>query len=88
MKIDDSKGTRYVQRSKSRCGHARLPCGPDLCRTDDEVMAREIVDVVVVVDDASRDETVSVAAELPDANVFIFKHNKNKGYGTYRFESI
>ena len=54
--------------------------------TDDEVMAREIVDLVIVVDDASRDETVSVAAELPDATVL--KYYKNKGYGTYRFESI
>jgi glycosyltransferase involved in cell wall biosynthesis len=50
-----------------------------LRRTYDEVMAQEIVDVVIVVDDASRDETVSVAAELPDA--IVFEHNKNKGYG-------
>jgi glycosyltransferase involved in cell wall biosynthesis len=50
-----------------------------LRRTYDEVMAQEIVDVVVVVDDASWDATVSVAAELPDA--IVFEHNKNKGYG-------
>ncbi len=45
------------------------------CRSDsrkqtyDEVMAQGIVDLVVVVDDASRDETVAVARTLPQTLV-------------------
>ena len=36
-----------------------------LKRTYDEVMAQEIVDLVVVVDDASQDETTAIASTLP-----------------------
>jgi glycosyltransferase involved in cell wall biosynthesis len=50
-----------------------------LRKTWDEVMAQEIVDLVVVVDDSSRDETVLVAKELTDTLVHI--HEKNLGYG-------
>jgi glycosyltransferase involved in cell wall biosynthesis len=50
-----------------------------LQRTWDEVMAQEIVDMIVVVDDKSRDETVSIAKTLPDTLVYI--HEKNLGYG-------
>jgi glycosyltransferase involved in cell wall biosynthesis len=50
-----------------------------LQRTYDEVMAQEIVDLVVVVDDASHDETVSVAKTLP--NTIVYTHPKNLGYG-------
>ncbi len=50
-----------------------------LRRTYDEVMAQGIVDLVIVVDDASRDHTVSVAHTLP--NVKIHVHEKNQGYG-------
>jgi glycosyltransferase involved in cell wall biosynthesis len=42
-------------------------------------MALEIVDLVIVVDDGSRDETVSIANALPDTIVYI--HEKNLGYG-------
>ena len=37
-----------------------------LRRTWDEVMAQEIADLVIVVDDGSHDETVSIAEELPN----------------------
>ncbi len=47
--------------------------------TYDEVMAQGIVDLVVLVDDGSRDETVSIAKALPDTLVYI--HEKNLGYG-------
>jgi glycosyltransferase involved in cell wall biosynthesis len=50
-----------------------------LRKTYDEVMDQEIVDEVIVVDDASRDETVAVAREL--SGVTICVHENNKGYG-------
>jgi glycosyltransferase involved in cell wall biosynthesis len=50
-----------------------------LRRTYDEVMAQEIVDLVILVDDGSLDETVSIAKTLPDTIVYV--HQKNKGYG-------
>lgn len=50
-----------------------------LRKTYDEVMVQNIVDLVVVVDDGSRDETVSIAKELPNTLVHI--HEKNLGYG-------
>ena len=50
-----------------------------LRRTYDEVMAQGIVDLIIVVDDASRDATASIAKSLPNAVVHI--HEKNRGYG-------
>jgi len=47
--------------------------------TYDEVMAQKIVDAVIVVDDGSDDETVAVAASLPQA--VVHTHPKNQGYG-------
>ena len=50
-----------------------------LCKTYDEVMAQEIVDLVIVVDDASHDETAAIAVKLP--NTVVHTHPNNLGYG-------
>ncbi len=50
-----------------------------LQRTYDEVMAQEVVDEVIVVDDGSRDETVGLARRLPRTRVLV--HARNLGYG-------
>ena len=50
-----------------------------LTQTYEEVMAQGIVDCVIVVDDASRDETTAIAKKLP--NTIVFTHEKNLGYG-------
>ena len=47
--------------------------------TYDEVMAQGIVDLVIVVDDASRDETVAIARTLDRTQVEV--HPQNRGYG-------
>jgi glycosyltransferase involved in cell wall biosynthesis len=47
--------------------------------TYDEVMAQGVVDLVIIVDDGSHDETVEIAGTLPNARVFI--HSQNRGYG-------
>jgi glycosyltransferase involved in cell wall biosynthesis len=50
-----------------------------LLKTYNEVMEQEIVDQVIVVDDASQDKTVTVARSLPTVTVRV--HDVNKGYG-------
>ena len=50
-----------------------------LRKTYEEVMAQGIVDLVVLVDDASSDNTVDIAAGLPRTKLYI--HEKNRGYG-------
>ena len=50
-----------------------------LKRTYDEVMAQGIVDLVIVVDDASHDETVAIARTLEHVQVEV--HPENRGYG-------
>jgi len=50
-----------------------------LRQTYDEVMAQRIVDLVIVVDDASHDDTVAIARTLPDVQVET--HPMNRGYG-------
>jgi glycosyltransferase involved in cell wall biosynthesis len=47
--------------------------------TYDEVMAQGIVDLVILVDDASSDETSAIAGSLPHTRVHV--HEKNLGYG-------
>ena len=50
-----------------------------LVKTYEEVMAQGVVDLVIIVDDASLDETVAIARTLPLAKVVV--HAKNLGYG-------
>jgi glycosyltransferase involved in cell wall biosynthesis len=47
--------------------------------TYDEVMAQGVVDLVILVDDASRDETSAIARALPKTRVHV--HDRNRGYG-------
>jgi glycosyltransferase involved in cell wall biosynthesis len=53
--------------------------GQTLRRTYEDVMAQDYVDEVIVVDDASSDDTVRVARELERAHVH--RHPANRGYG-------
>jgi glycosyltransferase involved in cell wall biosynthesis len=50
-----------------------------LRKTYDEVMEQEIVDLIIVVDDRSEDETVSIAKTL--SNTLVYSHERNLGYG-------
>src|SRR5215208_7971151 len=50
-----------------------------LRQTYDEVMAQNIADLVILVDDGSRDNTVEIARALPSVKVHV--HAKNRGYG-------
>ena len=50
-----------------------------LKKTHDEVLAHGVVDLVIVVDDASSDKTTSIAEELPDT--IVHTHIQNRGYG-------
>src|ERR1700744_1360996 len=50
-----------------------------LRRTYDEVMAQGIVDLIILVDDASTDETVAIARTLE--HVQVEGHPMNRGYG-------
>ncbi len=50
-----------------------------LRRTHEETMAQGVVDLVVVVDDASDDETIEIARSLSGTQVHV--HERNRGYG-------
>src|SRR5437870_7740375 len=50
-----------------------------LRQTYEEVIAHEIVDEIILVDDASRDETAAIARTLPRVRVEV--HPQNRGYG-------
>lgn len=50
-----------------------------LRRTYEEVMQQGVVDHVIVVDDASPDETVAIAKTLPNCTLAV--HPRNRGYG-------
>jgi glycosyltransferase involved in cell wall biosynthesis len=47
--------------------------------TYEEVMAQSLVDSVILVDDASKDETVAIARMMDHVRLHI--HEKNLGYG-------
>ncbi|MHC5157139.1 MAG: glycosyltransferase family 2 protein [Planctomycetota bacterium] len=48
-------------------------------KTHDEVLVQGFVDLVIVVDDASSDNTTAVAQDLP--NTIVHTHIQNRGYG-------
>ncbi|MBS3759138.1 MAG: glycosyltransferase family 2 protein [Desulfobacterales bacterium] len=50
-----------------------------LRKTYQEVMEQGVVDLVIIVDDRSTDETVAIAKTLP--HTILYVHKKNKGYG-------
>ena len=50
-----------------------------LLQTYTEVMDQDYVDLVIIVDDASHDETAVIARTLPNARVHV--HPRNLGYG-------
>jgi glycosyltransferase involved in cell wall biosynthesis len=50
-----------------------------LRQTHEEVMEQDIVDLVIVVDDGSQDETAAIAKTL--ANTIVHIHPSNQGYG-------
>lgn len=50
-----------------------------LRQTYAEVLEQQVVDKIILVDDGSRDDTVSVARSLPGVQVHV--HEINKGYG-------
>ena len=50
-----------------------------LLKTYEEVMAQGIVDLIILVDDASSDGTAKIASDFPQSKLFV--HEKNLGYG-------
>lgn len=48
-------------------------------KTYEEVMEQGIVDLVILVDDASSDDTARIASHLPQTKVHV--HDRNRGYG-------
>lgn len=50
-----------------------------LRQTYDEVLAQQIVDRIILVDDGSQDETATIARTLTGVTVHV--HDRNKGYG-------
>ena len=48
-------------------------------QTHEETMAQGVVDLVVVVDDASDDRTIEIARSLPRVQLHV--HEENRGYG-------
>jgi len=50
-----------------------------LRQTHEEVLAQEVVDKIILVDDASQDETSAIARTLPQT--IVHTHVRNQGYG-------
>jgi glycosyltransferase involved in cell wall biosynthesis len=50
-----------------------------LLKTYKEVLEQEIVDLIIIVDDSSRDQTTAIAKTLNGTRLFL--HRENQGYG-------
>lgn len=50
-----------------------------LVKTHAEVMAQDVVDMVIIVDDCSCDQTIEIARSLADT--IVYAHEANQGYG-------
>jgi glycosyltransferase involved in cell wall biosynthesis len=50
-----------------------------LRKTHEEVLGQELADLIILVDDGSRDRTAVVAQNLPRTKVYV--HDRNRGYG-------
>src|ERR1700689_4589300 len=50
-----------------------------LQKTHAEVMEQQFVDLIILVDDGSKDETAAIARSLPGVKVHV--HPRNRGYG-------
>ena len=70
---------RYVQGQARDRGDAGLQRRKTLRATHSEVLAQDYVDQVIIVDDASHDDTVGIARTLPKTKVFL--QAANLGYG-------
>jgi len=51
-----------------------------LLKTYEETLANQIVDLIIIVDDASQDATTDIAKSLK-GNIIVHRHDQNKGYG-------
>ncbi len=74
---------RYPKRMyQDQCVVVIMPAynaAKTLRQTYDDVIRHEMVDLVIVVDDGSHDETARIAAELPRTKLIV--HPQNLGYG-------
>ncbi|MBI3620813.1 MAG: glycosyltransferase family 2 protein [Nitrospirae bacterium] len=50
-----------------------------LRKTHEEVLGQDLVDLIILVDDGSRDQTAELARSLPRTKVCV--HDRNRGYG-------
>lgn len=50
-----------------------------LIKTYEEIMDQNLVDLIVLVDDASRDRTIAIAQSL--CSIEVYTHTRNSGYG-------
>ena len=73
------RGTRMYRDRKVVVVMPAYNASKTLLRTHEEIMAQGVVDLVVVVDDASGDDTVALARGLP--NTLVHVHERNLGYG-------
>jgi hypothetical protein len=79
MEIHETACTTMLNSQKIVVVMPAYNAARTLQRTYDEVMAHGIVDLVIVVDDASHDETVAIARTLPHVQMEV--HPENRGYG-------